>query len=92
MNPGGERFYRKLSDRALNQVLLHEISKCVWDAEEMSVTLPNAQSELSAVMEFKNQDWVKNIAQADQHNQKRSTWTQMRHSHSRMIFQLELST
>ncbi len=70
-NPGGERFYKKLSDRAFSQVLLHEISKGVWDAEEMSVSLPNAQSELSAVMEFKNQDWVKNIAQADQHNLKK---------------------
>jgi hypothetical protein len=33
--------------------------------------LSNAQSELSVVMEFKNQDWVKNIAQADQHNLKK---------------------
>jgi hypothetical protein len=70
-NLGGERFYRKLSDRAFSQVLLHEISKCVWDAEEMSMTSPNAQSELSAVMEFENQDWVKNIAQANQHNLKK---------------------
>ncbi len=31
----------------------------------MSVTLPNAQLELSAVMEFENQEWVKNTAQAD---------------------------
>jgi hypothetical protein len=70
-NTGGERFYRKLSDRAFSLVLLHEISKCVRDAEEMSMTSPNAQSELSAVMEFKHQDWVKNIAQADQHNLKK---------------------
>jgi hypothetical protein len=67
-NPGRERFYRKLSDRAFSQVLLHEISKCVWDAETMSVILPNVQSELSAVKEFKNQDWVKNIAQVKQTN------------------------
>jgi hypothetical protein len=67
-NPGGERFYRKLSDRAFSQVLLHEISECVWDAETMSVTLPNVQLELSTVKEFKKQDWVKNIAQADQTN------------------------
>jgi hypothetical protein len=26
-NPGGERFYRKLSNQAFNQVMLHEISK-----------------------------------------------------------------
>jgi hypothetical protein len=44
-NPGGERFYRKLLGRAFSQVPLHEISECVWNAEEMSVTLPNAQSE-----------------------------------------------
>ena len=37
-NLGGERFYRKLSDRAFSQVLFHESSECVWDAEEMSVT------------------------------------------------------
>jgi hypothetical protein len=61
-NPGGERFYRKLLDRAFTQGLLHEIRECVWNVEEMSVTLPSAQSELSAVMEFENQDWVKNIA------------------------------
>jgi hypothetical protein len=83
MNPRGEQFYRKLSDRAFSQVLLHEISKCVWDAEEMSVTLPNAQSELSAVMEFKNQDWVDNIAQADQHNLKK------KHVDSNMAFPFE---
>jgi hypothetical protein len=27
-NPGADRFYRKLSDRAFNQVLLHEIKEC----------------------------------------------------------------
>jgi hypothetical protein len=72
-NPGGERFYRKLPDRAFSQVLLHEISKCAWNAKEMSVTSPNVQSELSALMEFENQDWVKNknIAQADQTNIKK---------------------
>jgi hypothetical protein len=63
-NPGGERFYRKLSDQAFNQVMLHEISKCKWNEETMLVTLPNSQSELSAVIEFENQDWVKNLAQA----------------------------
>jgi hypothetical protein len=67
-NLGRERFYRKLLDRAFSQKLLHEISKCVWDTETMSVTLPNVQLELSAVKEFKNQDWVKNIAQVNQTN------------------------
>ncbi len=70
-NPDGERFYKKLLDRAFSQVLLHIISECVWNAEEMYVTSPNEQSELSAVMEFENQDWVKNIAQADQTNVKK---------------------
>jgi hypothetical protein len=55
-NPGGERFYRKLLDRAFSQVLLHEISECVWSAKEMSATSPNAQLDLSAVMVFENQD------------------------------------
>jgi hypothetical protein len=41
-NPGRGRFYRKLSDRAFSQVLLHEISECVQNAKEMSVTSPNA--------------------------------------------------
>jgi hypothetical protein len=59
-NPRGERFYRKLADRVFSQILLHEISKCQWDAKSLLVTLPNAfQAKLSAVMEFENQDWVK---------------------------------
>ncbi len=70
-NLGGERSYRKLLDMACSQVLLHEISKCVWNAKEMSVTSPNAQLELSAVMELENQGWAKNIAQADQTNVKK---------------------
>ncbi len=39
-NPGGERFYQKLSDQAFNQVMLHKISKCEWDEKSMTVTLP----------------------------------------------------
>ncbi len=35
------------------------------------MTSPNVQLELSAVMEFKDQDWVKNIAQANQTNIKK---------------------
>ncbi len=31
LNPGAMRFYRKLLDRAFNQVLLHEIGQCTWD-------------------------------------------------------------
>jgi hypothetical protein len=41
------------------------------NAKEMYMTLPNAQSEFSTVMEFENQEWVKNIAQADQTNVKK---------------------
>jgi hypothetical protein len=64
-NPGGERFYKKLSDRAFNQVMLHEIGECEWDGKKMTVTLPTSRSELLEVIEFKNQDWVKNLAQAN---------------------------
>jgi hypothetical protein len=65
MNPRGERFYKKLSDRAFNQVMLHKIGKCEWDRKTMTVTSPTSRSELSEVIEFENQDWVKNLAQAD---------------------------
>jgi hypothetical protein len=41
-NPGAEQFYRKLSDRAFNQVLCHEISECMWDAKLKVVTSPRA--------------------------------------------------
>ncbi len=64
-NPGGERFYPKLSDRAFNQVMMHKISECTWDKETRSVTSPNLRSKFLAVIEFKNQDWVKNLAQAN---------------------------
>ncbi len=30
-NPGADRFYWKLSNRAFNQVLLHEIKECTWN-------------------------------------------------------------
>jgi hypothetical protein len=30
-NSGADRFYRKLSNRAFNQVLIHKISECTWD-------------------------------------------------------------
>jgi hypothetical protein len=49
-NPGGERFYQKLSDRVFNQVMLHEISKCEWDDKTRTVTSPTSRSELSAVI------------------------------------------
>jgi hypothetical protein len=64
-NPGGKRFYQKLSDQAFSQVMLHEIKECKWDEETRMVTLPTSHSELSEVIEFENQDWVKILAQAD---------------------------
>jgi hypothetical protein len=64
-NPGGERFYKKLSDQGFNQVMLHEINECEWDEKIRSVTSPNLQSKLSAVIEFKSKDWVKNLTQAN---------------------------
>jgi hypothetical protein len=45
--------------------MLHEISECEWDEKTMAVTLPNLQSELLTVIEFENQDWVKNLAQTN---------------------------
>jgi hypothetical protein len=62
-NPGAERFFHKLSDRAFSQVLLHEISDCTWDSSLKAVTSPSAQSEISAIAEFEQQDWVKLLAQ-----------------------------
>jgi hypothetical protein len=45
--------------------MLHKIGKCEWDGKTMTVTLPTLRSELLKVIEFKNQDWVKNLAQAN---------------------------
>ncbi len=39
-NPGGKRFYQKLSDRAFSQVMLHKIRECKWDEKTKTVTLP----------------------------------------------------
>ena len=61
-NPGAERFYRKLSDRAFNQDLHHEICDCTWDSSTKTVTSPSAQSEMSALAEFEQQDWVQLLA------------------------------
>ncbi len=62
-NPGAKRFYRKLSDRAFSQVLVDEIGDCTWDSKLKAVTSPRAQLEMSAVTEFKKQDWVKLLSQ-----------------------------
>jgi hypothetical protein len=55
-NPGAERFYHKLSNRAFNQVLIHEISECTWDPELKAVNSLRAQSEMAAIADFEQQD------------------------------------
>ncbi len=67
-NPGGKAFYNKLVNRAFNQALLHEVSECSWDSITQTVTSPGAQSELAAIAEFEDQDWVKDIINADTAN------------------------
>jgi hypothetical protein len=62
-NPGAERFYPKLLDRAFNQVLLHEIGQFTWDSSLKAVTSPIVQSEMLAIAEFEQQDWVKLLLQ-----------------------------
>jgi hypothetical protein len=62
-NPGANRFYRKLSDKAFSQVLLQKIGNCTWDSSLRAVTSPSAQSEMLAIAEFKQQDWVKLLLQ-----------------------------
>jgi hypothetical protein len=62
-NPVAKRFYCKLSDRAFSQVLLHKIGNCTWDPNLKAVTSPSTQSEISAIAEFKQQDWVKLLSQ-----------------------------
>ncbi len=62
-NLGAEKFYCKLSDRAFSQVLLHEIGDCTWDLALKAVTSPSAQSEMLAIAEFEQQDWVKLLTQ-----------------------------
>jgi hypothetical protein len=69
-NKGGERFFKKLAERAFNAHLNHEVSKCVWDAAEQVVTSPRSLSEMSAMYKFESLDWVKNIVQAN-HNSTR---------------------
>jgi hypothetical protein len=60
---GTKRFYHKLSDRMFNQVLRHKINACTWDPELKAVTSPRAQTEMAAIAEFEQQDWVQKLAQ-----------------------------
>jgi hypothetical protein len=62
-NPGAEKFYRKLSERAFGQVLLHEISKCTWDPDLKVVVSPSGQAEMASIAEFEQQDWIKLLTQ-----------------------------
>ncbi len=64
-NPGVEKFYRKLSDQAFNQVLHHEISLCTWDAMNKIVTSPRAVTEMAAIAKFKQQDWVQQLTEVN---------------------------
>ena len=61
MNPGAEKFYRKLSDRAFNQVLCHKISTCTWNSATKVITSPRAQTEMATIAEFEQQDWVQQL-------------------------------
>ncbi len=62
-NPGGERLYHKLLDRAFSQALLHKIGDCTWDSSLKAVTSPSAQSKMSPIVKFEQQDWVKLLLQ-----------------------------
>ena len=70
-NKGGDRFLKKLLERAFNGHLIHKISECTWDAKEQGVTSPRSLSEMSAVYKFESLDWVQNIVQADSHSKKK---------------------
>ncbi len=59
----GRSLYCKLLDSAFDQVLLHDIGQCTWDSRHKAVTSPSTQSEMSAIAEFKHQDWVKLLLQ-----------------------------
>jgi len=70
-NKGGDRFFKKLSERAFSGHLIHEISECTWDAKEQVVTSPRSVSEMSAVVEFESLDWVQNIVQTNSQGKKK---------------------
>ncbi len=49
-NPGAYRLYRRLSNRAFNQVLLHEISKCTWYSSLNSLPAKSVLAETKLVL------------------------------------------
>ena len=63
INPGAEKIYRKLSERAFSQVLRHEISACSWDPSLKAVTSPRGQLEMASLAEFEQLEWVKMLTQ-----------------------------
>ncbi len=81
INPGTDQFYRKLSDTAFKQVLLHEIYKCTWDPSQKSVSSPRAMSEMSTITKFEQQDWVKSLSQSNH-----SSSTKKKHVNSNVAF------
>ncbi len=46
-------------------MLIHKISECTWDPELKAVIFLRAQSEMAAIADFKQQDWVKQLNQDD---------------------------
>ena len=95
-NPGMEKFYCKLSNRAFNQVLRHEISACTWDSAAKVFTSPRAQAqtEMAAIAEFEQQDWVQQLKEEarQQRERQNNTLTPMWHFRSTMTSPSGLST
>ncbi len=83
--PGVDRLYRKLLDWLFSQVLFHRIRECMWDTNLKAVTLPSAQLEMSAISDFEQQEWVRNLAQEDQ-----SKSAKMKHINPNMSFPLQV--
>jgi hypothetical protein len=44
-------------------VLIHEISEYTWDPKLEAVISLRAQSEMAAIVDFEQQDWVKQLTQ-----------------------------
>jgi hypothetical protein len=72
--PGRNSFFWKLASKAFCQVLLHEVSNCTWDSATQTVSSPHAQSEMAAIAEFENQDWVQDILQATPNSTKEKAY------------------
>ena len=64
VNPGADKFYHKLSERAFSQILRHKISACSWDPVINAVITPRGQSEMAPITEFEQLEWVRTLTQA----------------------------